>query len=262
MFSLIDSFSFATFFNKDSANYFGRLNDFKRSVLVVRFNIFFICSKKKYYDGSSTLKMIGQDCKQFEMNIEKFVHFFLKENEGVNDKSFAKMRQTMTLYRLFRDLAQDIRTTSVNVERIDSFKEHVETFFKTFKRYSLGKSTSRKPYLHILREHVPKFMKFWSKIGFGYGCFNCNAGEHLNKRIKTLEMSGTNFSTNRFGNVARIIGLKQFHYPESVFQAKDHNVLCSVCHEVGHNKKNKNCKKHKSQPQLEEFEKSDGEEEN
>ena len=43
------------------------------------------CSKKKNYDGSSTLKMVGRDCKQFELNIEKFVLTFLKENESVED---------------------------------------------------------------------------------------------------------------------------------------------------------------------------------
>ena len=200
-------------------------------------------SKQKYYDGSSTLKMIGQDCKQFECNIEKFIQTFLKEGEDYHSESFAKMRQIVKLYRLFRDLSQDIRATSVNLERIESFEDRVEEFFKTFKLYSLGKSTGRKPYLHILREHVPKVMKFWSKIGFGYGYFNCNAGEHLNKRIKNLEISSTNFDCHRFASIARIIGLKQFHYPDSVFQSSDHNVVCSVCHEMGHNKKNKNCKK-------------------
>ena len=53
--------------------------------------------------------MIGRDCKRFEYNIEKFVATFPKEGEKIEDKSFQKMRTVITLYRMFRDLAEDIR---------------------------------------------------------------------------------------------------------------------------------------------------------
>ena len=125
--------------------------------------------------------MIGQDCKQFEANIEKFVCVFLKEGESVGDKSFEKMRQIITLHHMFRDLAKDIRATTVDEERIVDFEKRAEQFFQTFKRYSSGLSTGKKPYLHILREHVAEFMKFWS-VSFGYGYFNCNAGAEMCNR--------------------------------------------------------------------------------
>ena len=111
-------------------------------------------SKKKYYDGSSTLKMIGRDCKQFESNIEKFVMIFLKEGENLEHKSFHEMRTVVTLYRMFRDLAQDIRSITYNQDRVTTFQDRVEDFFVCFKRYSLGKCTSKKPYLHVLRDHT------------------------------------------------------------------------------------------------------------
>jgi hypothetical protein len=39
-----------------------------------------IFSKRKYYDGSSTLKMVGHDCKMLKENCKKFVSHFLKVN--------------------------------------------------------------------------------------------------------------------------------------------------------------------------------------
>ena len=99
-------------------------------------NSFFYSSKNKYYDESSTLKIISQDCKQFECNIEKFVHVFLKKGESAGDRSFEKMRQIITLYFMFRDLTSDIRAVTVDMQRISSFLERAKKFFKTFKRYS------------------------------------------------------------------------------------------------------------------------------
>ena len=37
-------------------------------------------SKKTYYDGSESLTMIGNDCKLFEKNIDKFLTTFLKKD--------------------------------------------------------------------------------------------------------------------------------------------------------------------------------------
>jgi len=49
------------------------------------------------------------------------------------------------------------------------------------------------PYLHYLRYHVGNLMRFHADyFGFGYGVFCCHAGEHLNKVIKTSEITDTN----------------------------------------------------------------------
>ena len=211
-------------------------------------------SKKKHYDGTTKLKMIGQDCKQFEVNIEKFVCCFLKDGESLDSKSFGKMRQVITLYRMFRDLAEDIRSTAVNLNRIDTFQDRVDNFFSTFKTYTLGMATGRKPYLHILREHIADIMQFWAVIGFGYGCFNCNGSEHLNKRIKTLELNSTNLDCDRYATIMRRMRLKQLHFPESVFEEVSSTLKCTKCNQYGHNKKNKNCPMHPSQPEMSDFE--------
>jgi len=198
--------------------------------------------------------MIGQDCKQFEINIEKFISCFLKTGESVSDRSFEKMRNIITLYRMFRDIAVDIRSTSVDWDGINSFQTRVDKFFSTFKKFTSGKSTGRKPYLHILREHIADTMKFWAVVGFGYGYFNCNGSEHLNKRVKTLELNSTNLDHDRFKTVMRRMRLKQFHFPESIVDEVSSSLKCSRCHHYGHNKKNKNCPMHPSQPELPEFE--------
>jgi hypothetical protein len=194
-------------------------------------------SKKKYYDGTTKLKLIGQDCKQFEINIEKFVSCFLKDGESVADRSFEKIRNFCTLYRMSKDTAKDIRSI-VNLARINSFQERVDDFFKTFKKYTRGnQSTGRKPYLHILREHISDIMKFRVAIGFGYGYFNCNGSEHWNKRVKTLELHSTNLDCDRFKTVMRRMRLKQFHFPESVEQEVSSTLKCSRCNHFGHNNK-------------------------
>jgi len=68
-------------------------------------NMYFDFSKQKCYDGSSTLKMIGPDCKLLEQNIDKFIMTFLKPEESYKGKSFEKFRQLSVLYHLFADLA-------------------------------------------------------------------------------------------------------------------------------------------------------------
>ena len=52
---------------------------------------------------------------------------------------------------MFRDLAKDIRATTIDTARVDNFVKRAEQFFQTFKRYSSGQSPGKKPYLHILR---------------------------------------------------------------------------------------------------------------
>ena len=80
-------------------------------------------SKGKQYDGSATLKMIGNDCKLIELNIKKFLSVFIKSKNGENwnSKSFLKMRQVYTLYELFADLTKDIRSTKADSKRTLTF---------------------------------------------------------------------------------------------------------------------------------------------
>jgi len=105
--------------------------------------------------------MIGQDCKQFEENIDKFIQVFLKYSENIEARSFEKIRNVSTLYRLFRDLAVDIRSSICDISRIETFNDRAENLFATLKKHSAGRSTGRKPYLHILREHCRFYVILW-----------------------------------------------------------------------------------------------------
>ena len=68
-------------------------------------NIFF--SKKKAYDGSETLKMIGNDCKILENNIDSFLDVFVKKrNDSWKSEKSQKIRQVLQLYKSFADLAR------------------------------------------------------------------------------------------------------------------------------------------------------------
>ena len=184
------------------------------------------------------------DCKQLEENIDKFISLFIKDDESINDTSCEYLRHVLNLYHQFKDLALDIRSISYNAERASTFSTRVEKYFQLFKRYSRGTCTSGKPYLHILRDHIPKFIEFWGEnLDWGYGYFNCNAGEHLNKRIKCMEFGVTNLGMDRFLCIIRHMRVKQFYHPDQIlYQSKE--IRCQACNEIGHNRKNKNCPLH------------------
>ena len=207
-------------------------------------------SKNKLYDGSPTLKMIGEDCKQMEKNIEKFVSVFLSEGQDIKEKSCESLRKIVTLYKLFSDIALDIRSIEYNSERANSFSKRVDNYYQKFRQYAPSSCSSRKPYMHILREHISSIMLFWGEhLGWGYGYFNCNGGEHLNKRIKAMEYGVTNMKDDRFMVIMRFMRVKQFFYPEQLLPSS-RDMTCSACKQKGHNKKNKNCPLHPSQVQL------------
>ena len=131
-----------------------------------------------------------------------------------------------------------------------SFNDRAEKYFQLF--LSSFSSTHLKglPYMHYLRNHIGDIMKLHMEMfGWGYGVFSCNAGEHLNKIIKTFEMTETNLNANRFKKIIRNIRIKQFIYPESIIPTKT-EVKCSACNEIGHNRKNKSCRLHKSHPDI------------
>ena len=65
-----------------------------------------ISSKNKHYDGSESLRMIGNDCKILEGNIDSFLDEFVKaEGDVWNSGRSNKLRQVLNLYKLFSDLA-------------------------------------------------------------------------------------------------------------------------------------------------------------
>ncbi|XP_066932109.1 uncharacterized protein [Clytia hemisphaerica] len=216
-------------------------------------------SKKKYYDGSETLRMIGNDCKLFEDNIDTFLNVFIAErNQSWNDESSERLRHVLKLYKRFKDLARDIRSTHADKERISSFGKRAEEFFRLFVHNAPTDSVNGMPYLHYLRHHLADEMELFSRLfGWGYGIFSTNAGEHLNKVIKQYEMHHTNLDSKRFYTIIQMIRSKQFEYTESIYP-KEKTIICSACNQSGHNRKNKSCPLHSSHPRIE-FEDSEEE---
>jgi len=61
--------------------------------------------KKKNYDGSASLKMIGNDCKTIEDNIDTFLSTFIEDkNSTWEAEQSLKLRQILSLYKSFKDL--------------------------------------------------------------------------------------------------------------------------------------------------------------
>ena len=52
--------------------------------------------------------MIGNDCRLMELNIDKFLSFFLRVDKGesINGDEFTKMRHVSILYNKFKDIAR------------------------------------------------------------------------------------------------------------------------------------------------------------
>lgn len=126
------------------------------------------------------------------------------------------------------------------------------------KQYGPAQCTAKLPYLHIMRDHIGRQMKFWFEmLGWGYGYFSCVASEHLNKMVKTMECGCTNRDERRFLYIMKMFRTQHFHYPENVF-TPTRDVTCTACHQKGHTKKNKACAMHPSQPVIQ-FDESDDE---
>jgi len=166
--------------------------------------------------------------------------------------------QVIILCTIFNSIIRDIRSLHVDKDRISTFRSRVEAFFQLFVVHAPHILLSKMPYLHYLRNHVPDLMELYMQLfNWGYGYMSTNAGEHLNKRIKQIEISQTNMDTNRFYTVIHIMRSKQFEFTNSVFPCKT-TVKCSACGQEGHNKKNKSCPMHPSHPPIT-FDNSDGE---
>ncbi|XP_066930041.1 uncharacterized protein [Clytia hemisphaerica] len=125
-------------------------------------------SKKKFYDGSKSLKMIGNDCRLLEENIDAFLN--RQSGETLESPSARKLRQVLTLYKDFGELARDVRSTTGDVERIKSFTARAERYFKKFTSNASNSMLQRLPYLHLLRMHIGKIMvKHYELFGWCYG---------------------------------------------------------------------------------------------
>jgi len=86
-------------------------------------------------------------------------------------------------------------------------------------------------------------------FGFGYGVFCCHAGEHLNKVIKTSEITDTNLDKKRFHKIIHLMRVKQLVFTDIILR-KPPSIKCGACSEVGHNRKNKICRLHPIHPKV------------
>jgi len=145
---------------------------------------------------------------------------------------------------------RDIRSIHPVEERVRSFSKRAERYFQNFLNSAATSGLERLPYFHYLRNHLGQLMEFYfDYFEWGYGMFCCNAGEHLNKIIKTSEVHDTNLGANRFLTIVRTIRMKQFIYTKSVIK-EGTSIKCSACNDIGHNRKNKSCPMHSSHPPI------------
>ena len=155
------------------------------------------------------------------------------------------------LYSSFHDLAIDLRSTSGNAERAATFRNRVIAFVKLFQRVALQECTHKVTYIHLLSDHIPTWMVLWCELlEFGYGVFSAASGEHLNKQVKFLELGHTDLSGNRYAQIMRLLRVRAFHFPAMLLDDPSRDQTCSRCNQKGHNRKNKMCPMHPSQPAL------------
>lgn len=156
-------------------------------------------------------------------------------------------------------LFRDIRSIDTDPERVNSFQLRAESYYQLFVLNAGTMSLSSLPYLHILRNHTADQMKLhFNLFGWGYGMYCCNAGEHLNKVIKTYESTETNFDKNRFFTIVHLLRSKQFIFTDCILSTGNRLMTCTACNQPGHNRKNKSCPMHPSHPVIT-FDESDEE---
>ena len=209
----------------------------------------YLQSKGKYYDGSSTMRMTGNDCKRLEAGATTFLSTFLvsRRAETFASPSADKLKHIHDLLQDFADIATDLRATTTTEARVESFGRRVEAFFKDVRRFFPNECSSKHHYMHVLRDHIWPLMKFWHRhLNWGYGMFSTAAGEHLNKRLKVYEADHTSSTqgTARFERILHMFRVGLLHYPKSTLRESAAKVTCSACGEKGHTRKNKLCPNH------------------
>jgi len=210
----------------------------------------YILSKQKRYDGNEQIRMTGEDCRQLEMNIGKFVQVLCR-GKPLSDASNQGLQHIVSFYSKFHDIAQDLRSTSGNLQRAKSFRSRVNGFVTLFQKVGTHDCTKRVMYVHVLIDHIPKWIVLWCELmGWGYGIFTTTSGEHLNKQVKLLEIGHSDLSGNRYQQILRMLRVRMFHFPSLVLDDPTRDMRCSRCNQKGHNKKNKCCPMHPSQPPL------------
>ena len=208
-------------------------------------------SLKKNYDGNEKIKMTGEDCRLLELNVRKFVEVFCA-GQPLSHPRNETLQHVVKLYTKFHDIAQDLRSTSGNIERARSFQARVKSFLQLFRRVAAHDCTERVMYVHVLLDHIPAWIKLWQNLmDWGYGVFTSTSGEHLNKQLKFLESGHTDLSRSRYQQVLRLLRVRMFHFTTSVLDDPAREMTCSRCKQKGHNRKNKSCPMHPSQPPME-----------
>ena len=209
----------------------------------------FFASKKKHYDCNDHIKMTGEDCRLLEANIGKFVEVLCR-GKPLNHHENRGLKNIVLLYDKFRDISKDLRSTSGNMARARTFQRRVTAFIKLFQQVETHYCTKRVMYMHALLDHIPRWMRLWCDLmQWGYGVFTSMSGEHLNKQLKYLELGHTDLSGNRYQQLLRYLKVRMFHFTSSVLDDPEREVTCSRCKQKGHNRKNKSCPMHPSQPQ-------------
>lgn len=102
-------------------------------------------NKKKSYDGSDTLRMTGADCIKLEEQIEKFVQFFIRNGQSIDDQedpSCLELRHLVLLFQRAREISRELRSLTTTVERIAAFKENVERLFHLMKNHCPSESVT------------------------------------------------------------------------------------------------------------------------
>ena len=145
--------------------------------------------KGKHYDGSSTMRMTGNDCKRLEANVEAFVSTFLVRTGGetIRDQSATRLYLLQKAVQSFRDIAHDLRSTKTTQKRVDSFSDRVEKWFL----FLQGTVSSRMHTKDAIRAHSARTC--WTTVEV----LVCSAGMGLRDvfllNIRALEQETKSF---------------------------------------------------------------------
>ena len=135
-----------------------------------------------------------------------------------------------------------LRNKLPTIDEIDTFNQDLEDFIDAVHRAIPEKKIEASRYYHILRDDVPRYVKFWfQNFGIGIGVFWSSCPEHANKMCKEIEADRTNLSDDRMIMVMELVLARIFFFTDDLKSDLKRAYQCGRCDGKGHQSNNKSC---------------------
>ena len=162
---------------------------------------------------------------------EKLV-LFAKINIETMFPDVPKSAAIQQLWTDFKKLYKLLQSEKVSSETASKFGKDAKQWVIDFKQVYQSKNVT--PYIHILAQHVPEFLKKYGNLVQ----FTQQGMEKLNDKTTVYFARSTNHNYHNLDALKQLLLKKNRleHLEDSGHDRQPLAHKCSVCHEIGHNK--------------------------